>query len=55
MRIKVGYGKPVMLANIIELQAYYDEDKAREIAKKQARKYFEKKHPGRELPDHLRD
>ncbi len=54
MKILGGYGKKVLEQNIEEyIDHGYSAEKATEICKKIARKWFVKKFPDREVPEYL--
>jgi len=54
MRIQGGYGRKAVETNIREyVENGYSEEDARRMAVKIARKFFERKFPGKKYPEHL--
>ncbi len=55
MRTYGGYGKATIVKNMLSYMENegYDENKARELAKKLARKHFIRKFPDKPMPDHM--
>ena len=54
MRIEGGYGKKTVERNIKEYIAHgYSPEKAGELARNIARKFFKKRYPGTKVPEYL--